>query len=225
MIKTYFGPMGSGKTKTLVELYNNIYFKDKVQVFAPKMDDRFGVGVIQDRNDTDGSRKIYATPIDDIFQIEGFLQPTTKKVFIDEINFLESEENPEKGIDLRILEKRRYESMRLILKLAQERKIAFYLFGLNLTAEMKPYGLMPIAMAYADDRIELFAECADCGEVARFSYYIPYEKGTNAVGAEDYCALCAKCHFEWESRFKQYKAANQIEEYLNLAKALKPNKQ
>ena len=177
MIRTYFGPMGAKKTKTLLDLRDEVYFKERVLVFSPVKDDRFGIGKIKDRDRK--RKKVDAIPIEDIFDIENHLKRGTKYIFIDEVNFFESEEKLDKGIDLYELEKRRYESMRLILKLSLEKRINFNMFGLNLTAEMIPYGLMPAALAYADERKELFAECAECGDShAKFTYYIPYEKDT-----------------------------------------------
>lgn len=219
MIKTFFGPMGASKTKTLLDTYEKIYFKDRILAFSPAKDDRFGAGTIQDRD----GRKIEAIAIKDIFEIEKHLTKATKHVFIDEVNFFESEENLAAGISLYELEKRRYESMRLILSLALREKIVFYIFGLNLTAEMIPYGLMPAAMTYADERTELFAECADCGdEKAKFTYYIPFEKETNVVGLADYCALCGDCHFKWENIYHELKAKNNLEEYFKMSDILRP---
>ena len=221
MIKVFFGPMGASKTKTLLDMHEAIYFKDRIMAFSPARDNRFGVGLIQDRD----SRKIEATIIDDIFQIEKHLAQTTKHVFIDEVNFFESEENISKGISLYELEQRRYQSMRLLLSFSLYEKINFYLFGLNLTAEMIPYGLMPAAIAFADERHELFAECADCGdEKAKFTYYIPFEKGTNVIGADDYCALCGQCHYKWEKIYKELKEKNDLAQYFEFAKILKPGR-
>ena len=231
MIKTYFGPMGASKTKTLLDEYEKIYFKDRILVFSPVKDDRFGVGKIKERDTIlkDGSiirgREIDSIAIEDFFEIEKHLSLTTKHVFIDEVNFFESEEDEDKGKTLYELEKRRYESMRLLLKLSLEKKINFYLFGLNLTAEMMPYGLMPAAIAYSTEPPEvLSAECIDCGDIAHYTFYIPFEKETNVIGADDYCALCGPCHFKWEGIYKELKSENNLEEYFRLAKVLKPYK-
>lgn len=210
MIRTYFGPMGAAKTKTLLDLYEDIYFKDRVLVFTPTKDDRFGMGVIQDRT----GRKIDAIAIEDIFAIKEHITEHTKNIFIDEVNFFESEENKDKGIVMSDLEERRYDSMNYLLHLSINNKVNIYLFGLNLTAEKRPYGLMSAAINYADERVELFAECSDCGDSeAKFTYYIPYEKDTNVVGAADYCALCGACHMKWTNTYHALKQAGKLGEY------------
>lgn len=230
MIKTYYGPMGASKTKTLLDIVNkDIYLKDRILVFSPSKDVRFGVGKIKERDiiDKEGNiikgREIDSIIINDIFEIEQHLTITTKHVFIDEINFFESEEDEEKGITVKELERRRYESMRLLLKLCLDKKINFYLFGLNLTAEMIPYGLMPAAIVFSTEPPEqLYAECVDCGDPARYTFYIPVEKETNVVGDDLYCALCGPCHFKWENKYQELKSQNNLDEYFRLAKVLKP---
>ena len=193
MIKVYFGPMGSGKTEILIKEYNKIYLKNKTQVFSPKLDNRFGIGNIRDRK----GNKISSEAIDNIFEIPNLLKSTTKHVFIDEANFFESAEDLEKNITQMDLEQRRYDSIRLLLEISLEKNIDFNIFGLNLTAEMKPYGIMPLAIAFADERHELKAECIDCGAEAKYTYYIPGHKTTNVIGADDYCAVCGSCHLKW----------------------------
>jgi len=211
--------MGSGKTKKLLEMYDGIYRKDLIKVFSHGIDDRFGKGVIKGRN---GGAKLKSIILQELFGFEKYLDEKTKHVFIDEVNFFESEEDLEKGINLIKLEKRRHKTMRILLTLAVERKINFNLFGLNLTAEKIPYGLMGTAMHYSSEKHELFAECAECGdEKAQFTFYIPYEKQTNVVGADDYCALCGLCWFKWEENFKYYRDQDNLEEYFRLAKVLK----
>ena len=219
-IKTFFGPMGSGKTKKLLEMYESIYRKDLVKIFSCGIDDRWGKGVIKSR---DGKLKLNSIVLHDLFLLLQHLDENTKHVFVDEVNFFFSEENPEKGIDAIALERSRHQMMKILLALAKEREINFNLFGLNLTAEKKSYGFMGTAMHYSEKH-ELFAECACCGnEKAQFTFYIPYEKKVNVVGADDYCALCGLCWFKWEENFKWHKSQNNLDEYFKLAKVLKPN--
>lgn len=218
MIKTYFGPMGAAKSKTLLDLYEKIYFKNRILVFTPTKDDRFGVGVIQDRT----GRKIEAIAIDDIFEIEKYLTDKTKNIFIDEVNFFESEIDEKRNITLMDLEERRNQSMNYLLELSLKKNINIYLFGLNLTAEKRPYGLMSTAIHYADEREELFAECTDCGDhKAKFTYYIPYEKDTNVIGAADYCALCGSCHLKWTKLYHQLKKEKKLDEYKKKSEVLR----
>ena len=237
MIRVYFGPMGARKTGQLIDDYEkieeNVYYKGRILVFSPKRDNRFGIGKIKERDivEKDGNkilgREIDSIAIEDIFEMKKHLDTQKrryKNIFIDELNFFESEPNKEKRITLRNLEKRRFESMKIILELSLKNKIDFHLYGLNLTAEMHPYGLMATAITFADpnERHELFAQCADCMDIARYTYYIPYEKGTNVIGANDYCALCGPCHLEWSELYKSNKHRGTLDEYYSEAKMLKP---
>ena len=40
MIKTFTGPMHSGKTKAMIDVYNGIYNKEHVACFKPSKDSR-----------------------------------------------------------------------------------------------------------------------------------------------------------------------------------------
>jgi len=243
MIITKYGGMGAGKTGTLItdkeKIENDVYHKGRILVFSPKIDVRFGVGKIKERDHIteegivipNTGREIESIPIESIFEMDEYLasQKTKYKryrdIFIDEMNFFESEPNEEKGIDLKELELRRNESIKIILERSLKDKVDFHLYGLNLTAEMHPYGLMAVAIAFTKpkNQYELFAECADCLRKARYTYYIPYEKGTNVFGANDYCAMCGTCHFKWRDEFLEAKKQNKLDEYFMRATALKPD--
>ena len=49
MITTFIGPMFSGKSDKLIEVYNKIYNKDNIICFKP-VDDSRDLGVISSRN-------------------------------------------------------------------------------------------------------------------------------------------------------------------------------
>ena len=223
MIKTYFGPMGSGKTKIALDLFKKFeknYYKNRTMFFSPKKDNRHGVGIIKDRST---NREVKSIAIDDVLEIENYLTPTTTRVFIDEVNFFESEVSRKKGINsVKQLEIRRRDRMRWMLQTSLEKRIEFYLFGLNLTAELMPYGLMSTAINMAQEKHQLYAECAGCiVDKAEYSYFIPYVKRTNKIGDHDYCAMCFHCYLKWGNMFKDLKE-NNLGEYFKEAKILKP---
>ena len=225
-ITAYYGPMGARKTGKLLDLMTNRYTKDFAQAFSPSTDNRFGHGIIKERDNIETGEKGREVPsiiIDDVFQIEKHLQALklVRHLFIDEVNFFESD--PIKsGMSEEELKVRRSESMRYLLRLTEEHKKRIYLFGLDLTAEMEPYGLMGTALSFPITKEGFVAECVSCGDPARFTYYIPYEKETNVPGADDYCAMCHGCHIEWSELYKKHKEIGTIREYYRLAKRLKP---
>lgn len=171
MINVKTGPMFSSKSANLIEKYNNIWNKEKVMCFKPKIDDR-DLGVIKSRT---SDQQIEAYCINDLSEILDYIKEDTRTVFIDEIQFLKGDP-------------------RLLLNLSINRDIDFYVCGLNMTSEQEPFGIMPSIMAMADTIEILPASCFDCNKDAYYSYYKAGEKtGTVLVGSDDYIPLCANC--------------------------------
>ena len=94
-----------------------------------------------------------------------------------------------------------------------EKGKTFYISGLDMTAEKKPFGLMPQLLAIAD-KIEKFAAiCYDCSEDnAVYSYYLGKKDTDIVVGNHEYIPLCRKCMQKRlkqdEAHEKQYKDAH-----------------
>ena len=130
-INVYTGPMKCGKTSRLIEQYNKFKFSNnKIQMFKPTIDIRFEKDTVKDRNNNE-IECININSIKDLL----FYENKVDIYFIDEFQFLNGDIN-----DLFYL---------------QDRGKIFYISGLNLTAEKKPFGLMPQLLAIAD-HIEKF---------------------------------------------------------------------
>lgn len=67
--------------------------------------------------------------------------------------------------------------------------------GLDLTAEDKPFGQMPIIAAIADECIKYRSKCVECGEKSSISYFKGGKKEVVEVGGQDkYAPLCRTCY-------------------------------
>ena len=65
----------------------------------------------------------------------------------------------------------------------------------DMTAERKPFGLMPVLLAIADSVVKFVAICQDCDEeTATYSYYLGKKDTDIVVGNNEYIPLCRKCY-------------------------------
>lgn len=168
-INVFAGPMKSGKSSTIISQANSLINNgEKVQVFKPAIDDRFGTDVVMDRN----GNKIEAINISKIDDIANY---DADAYFIDEFQFL--------GGDLNTIE-----------RLAQKGK-KFYIAGLDLTAEKKVFGKMGDLMKVSDNVKMFTAKCDCCGKDAMYTYCSAKKDGDILVGTDDiYKAVCAECY-------------------------------
>lgn len=146
-INVYTGPMKCGKSQKIFdEIDRQLIAGKNIKVFSPSIDHRFG----GNKTITSRARKSYeAIPITDIKQIKEYEADT---YFIDEFQFLEG--------DIKTIE-----------ELAQEGK-RFYIAGLNLTAEKKPFGKMGDLLCIADHITTLTSVCDVCkSENAVFTFF------------------------------------------------------
>lgn len=169
-INVFTGPMKCGKTqKILDEAQRQQIAGKEIRVFKPKLDDRFS-------NSEVISRKGYRLNAIEISQIEEIENYDADVYVIDEFQFL-------KG-DLAELN-----------KLAKRGK-KFYISGLNLTSERKPFGNMGELLCMADNVQMLTAVCENChSDNAIYTYFKGKNKtGDVLVGDDCYMPLCRKCY-------------------------------
>ena len=178
-INVYTGPMFSGKSNALLSAYERATIaKKKVKAFKPKLDTRFGKDVIKSRR----FGEIEATCITSLKELKKY---DADVYIIDEFQFLEGD-------------------IKIIQDLADEKGKVFYISGLDMTAEKKPFGLMPQLLAIADNIEKFVAICHDCAEEnAIYSYYLGKKDTDIVVGNHEYIPLCRKC---MQKRLKQDQA-------------------
>lgn len=169
-INVFTGPMKCGKTQKILDEAQRQQIAGKdIKVFKPKIDDRFA-------NEAVISRKGYKLEAIGINNIEEIKNYDADVYIIDEFQFL-------KG-DLAELN-----------RLAQKGK-KFYISGLNLTSERKPFGKMGDLLCMADNVQMLTAVCEVCrNDNAIYTYFKGDSKtGDVLVGDDCYMPVCRKCY-------------------------------
>ena len=84
MIKTFTGPMHSGKTSAMITAYNKIWNKDHVKVFKPSIDVR-DLGEMKSKDFVEG---IPAICIDTFEDLLNHVDESVRTIFIDEVQLL-----------------------------------------------------------------------------------------------------------------------------------------
>ena len=169
-INVFTGPMFSGKTNLLLGAYERATIAHKkVLAFKPKLDNRFGDNVIKSRR----FGEIEAISISSVDDLKNY---DAEVYIIDEFQFLTG-------------------NIKVIVQMADEKDKVFFISGLDMTAEKKPFGLMPEILAVADHVEKCVAICNDCAEEnAVYSYFLGKKDTDIVVGNNEYIPLCRKCY-------------------------------
>lgn len=168
-INVYSGPMKCGKTQQILNEYKRqLIAGKKVKMFKPTIDTRAGRDVVESRNGID-------IPATSIYKISDLEKYDADVYCIDEFQFL-------KG------------NVKTIEEMASEGK-KFFIAGLNLTAEKKPFGKMADLLCIADNVNMLTAICDNCkNENAVLTYYKGGKDTDIVIGDRQYLALCRNCY-------------------------------
>jgi thymidine kinase len=178
-IEVICGSMFSGKTDELIRRLRRAEIaKQKVQVFKPKLDDRYG----EDQVASHAGSAFAATPIempDDIFDL---LDDKTTVVAIDESQFFPA-------------------SICAVADNLAERGLRVIVAGLDTDFRGEPFGPMPAVMAQAERVDKLHAICMVCaGPASRTQRLIDgrpahYDDPIVVIGANElYEARCRQHH-------------------------------
>ncbi len=173
------GSMFSGKTEELIRLLRRAEIaQQKIQVFKPQLDDRWGPERITSHN----GLHVEAQPVAEARQILELVEADTSVVGIDEAQFFDSH----------------IADVCQTLADGGRRVIAA---GLDMDFRGEPFAAMPRLMAQAETVTKLQAICVVCGDVAsRTQRLVDGEPAALddpliVVGAsETYEARCRACH-------------------------------
>lgn len=169
MIKTFTGPMFSGKTSALLTVYFNMWNKKNIMCFKPKMNTRDDG--IKSKNIREN---VPAIEIEDLSEIPTHLKKNTRTIFIDEANFLTGD-------------------VSILTDLNINKNVDIYIAGLNMTSEQKPFGIMPNILAISD-YIEISKSyCTICNREASYTYFEGNKNDDIVVGDSGYISLCEEC--------------------------------
>lgn len=178
-INVFTGPMKCGKSHIILqEAKRQLIAGKKIQIFKPEIENRFAEDYVQDRN----GNKLKAININNISEIENY---EADVYIIDEFQFLDG--------DVKVIE-----------ELAQKGK-KFFIAGLNLTSEKKPFGKMGDLLCVSDHVTTMTSICEICKrDNAIFSFYKGDDKAQDIViGDSDYVPVCRECYNEIVSKFKE----------------------
>lgn len=173
------GSMFSGKTEELIRrIRRAIIARQKVQVFKPIIDHRYGVERVTSHNGIG----LEAYPIQASQEIIERLDPETTVIAIDEVQFFD-----DGVID--------------VCELLAEKGLRVLCAGLDMDFRGVPFGPMPELMARAEQVSKLHAICVICGnEASRTQRLIDgrpaaFDDPVVLVGASEvYEARCRDCH-------------------------------
>ncbi len=179
-VEVITGSMFCGKTEELIRrLRRASIAKQKVQVFKPIIDDRYG-GVT--KVTSHAGTEFDAVPVKDSKEIPGKLNADTTVVAIDEAQFFDEGLVP------------------LINELA-DKNIRVIVAGLDMDFRGEPFGPMPQIITQAERVDKFHAICMVCGELASRSQRLingkpaRYDDPVVIVGADElYEARCRTHH-------------------------------
>lgn len=176
-IEVICGSMFSGKTEELIRRLKRAQIaKQKVQIFKPAIDTRYGV----DKVTSHSSLRLDAQCIQNPEEILTRLEDNTRIVGIDEAQFLS------------------FPIVEVCHRLAN-RGLRVIVAGLDLDYRGEPFGPMPTLMATAEFVTKMCAICVVCGNPASRTQRINVGASGSSneqilVGADDiYEARCRRC--------------------------------
>ena len=172
--------MFCGKTEELIRRVRRAFIaRQKVKVFKPSLDDRYGIQRITSHN----GQTADAMPVAKAEDILALANGETTVVAIDEAQFFDA---GIVGVAQCLVERF---NMRVIIA------------GLDTDFRGEPFGAMPQLLCIADEVVKLHAICVVCGEAAsrtqRLVNGVPASASdpTILVGAQEaYEARCRRCH-------------------------------
>ena len=178
-IEVVCGSMFSGKTEELIRRLRRAQIaKQKVQVFKPVIDDRYGIQRITSHN----GLFVEALPVKDASTILDLVEPDTTVVAVDEVQFFD------------------WQISRVCEELAR-RGLRVIVAGLDMDFRGEPFGPMPVLMAEAEEVHKLQAICVVCGRPGSRTQRLidgkpaSYDDPVIMVGASEvYEARCRHCH-------------------------------
>ncbi|MGH9457005.1 MAG: thymidine kinase [Thermoanaerobaculia bacterium] len=176
------GGMFSGKSEELIRrLRRAVIARQRVQVFKPLLDDRFGIEEVVSRDD----RRLKALPVPTSEELFARVELGVQVVGIDEIQFFDQ------GI------------VGVCMQLA-DAGIRIIAAGLDQDYLRRPFGPMPALLALAEDVSKMHAVCVRCSGPAHYSQRIAGGDSQVEVGDASYEARCRSC-------FEPYQAADHEE--------------
>jgi thymidine kinase len=165
--------MFSGKTEELIRrLRRASIARQKVQVFKPRIDDRYHFGDVVAHD----GESFPGTPIDAPAEMLALVAEDTAVVGIDEVQFFDP-------------------SVVDVVEQLAARGVRVICAGLDQDFAGQPFDPVPQLMAVAEVVTKALAVCMVCGAPANRTQRLTVVTGRIAVGgAQEYEARCRRCH-------------------------------
>ena len=180
-VEVVCGCMFSGKTEELIRRLTRAQIaRQKLQVFKPMIDDRYGKEFVASHN----ANKIESVPVETAYEILAKLEDSTRVVGIDEAQFFDS-------TIVEVVERLAMRGIRVIVA------------GLDMDYRGWPFGPMPQLLAIAEQVTKLSAICMVCGAPATRSQRIVHQGDTVLVGAHDSYEARCRAHHQGETESKK----------------------
>lgn len=172
-IEVICGSMFSGKTEELIRrVHRAEYARQKIQVFKPKIDNRYE----EDHIVSHSKMKTPSTIVDTSQEIHKLVKYDTEVVAIDEVQFFDKE------------------IVNICNNLADNGKRVI-VAGLDQDFRGLPFGPIPNLLAIAEYVTKLNAICVKCSNPASRTQRLTKDKDQVVVGTSDiYEARCRNCH-------------------------------
>ncbi|MCX7852043.1 MAG: thymidine kinase [Anaerolineae bacterium] len=178
-VEVICGPMFSGKTEELLRrLRRALIARQKVQLFKPAIDNRYGATIVASHN----GLQWQAVVVPDSSALLAAVAADATVIAVDEVQFFDE------GI-IAVCNELAHRGLRVIVA------------GLDTDFRGEPFGPMPVLMAQAEQVDKLHAICMRCGaEASRTQRLIDgqpayYGDPVVLIGAsEKYEARCRACH-------------------------------
>jgi thymidine kinase len=171
-IEIIAGGMFSGKSEELIRrLRRALIARQRVQVFKPLIDDRFGTEDIVSRDD----RRLKAVSVPTSAELLARLEIGVQVVGIDEVQFFDP------GI------------VDVSMQLA-DAGIRVIAAGLDQDYMRRPFGPMPALLAVAEEVSKMHAVCVRCRGAAHYSQRVSGGDAQVEVGDSSYEARCRACY-------------------------------
>lgn len=171
-IEIIAGGMFSGKSEELIRrLRRAVIARQRVQVFKPCIDDRFGDAEVVSRDD----RRLKAISVGTANELLARVEIGVQVVGIDEVQFFDA------GI------------VDVCMQLA-DAGIRVIAAGLDQDYMRRPFGPMPALLSVAEEVSKMHAVCVRCRGAAHYSQRVSGGDAQVEVGDSSYEARCRPCY-------------------------------
>ncbi len=187
-IEIIAGGMFSGKSEELIRrMRRSVIARQRVQVFKPVIDDRFGIDEVVSRDD----RRLKAQSVGNSAELLARVEIGVQVVGIDEVQFFDA------GI------------VDVCMQLA-DAGIRVIAAGLDQDYMRRPFGPMPALLSVAEEVSKMHAVCVRCRGAAHYSQRVSGGDAQVEVGDSAYEARCRACYETYRAEKEAEEAAVQL---------------